>query len=78
MKAVYGEYSLCCSSVVEWRNRFIERFELLENDAWPREAYRIIPPEIIEKVNVLVLDNLRIPVDKIHRLLGISVATIMH
>ncbi|GFR01871.1 uncharacterized protein TNCT_433431 [Trichonephila clavata] len=33
MKAVYGEYSLCSSGVVEWRKRFLEGRKLLEDDA---------------------------------------------
>ncbi|GFR03774.1 histone-lysine N-methyltransferase SETMAR [Trichonephila clavata] len=81
MKAVYGEYSLCHSSVVEWRQRFLVRHELLEDDARPEHAPRVTTPKMIAEVNALVLDNRRIPVDGIHRLLGISVTTtytIMH
>ncbi|GFQ78963.1 uncharacterized protein TNCT_157191 [Trichonephila clavata] len=70
MKAVHGKYNLCHSSVVEWCKRFIEGRELLEDDARPAQAHRVIRPE----VNALVLDNHRM--DEIHRLLGISVGTI--
>ncbi|GFR03262.1 uncharacterized protein TNCT_74261 [Trichonephila clavata] len=76
MKAVYGEYGLCRSSVVVRRKRFLEGLELLEDD-----AHRVITPEMIPKVNSLVLDNRRTTVDKIHRLLGIiegTTHTIMH
>ncbi|GFQ78682.1 mariner Mos1 transposase [Trichonephila clavata] len=69
MKAVYSEYSLCRSSVVEWRKRFLERRELLENNARPGQAHRVITPEMIAEVNALVLDNHRITVDKIRRFL---------
>ncbi|GFQ75009.1 histone-lysine N-methyltransferase SETMAR [Trichonephila clavata] len=81
MKAVYGNCNLCRSSVVEWRKRFNEVRDLLEDDARPRQAYRVITPEIIVEVNALVLDNRRIIKDEIRRLLGISAGTthtIMH
>ncbi|GFR29026.1 histone-lysine N-methyltransferase SETMAR [Trichonephila clavata] len=81
MKDVYGEYNLCCSSVMEWRRRFLEECELLEDDAQPGQAHRVITLEIIAEVNTLVLDNRRVNVDEIHWLLGISVGTthtIMH
>ncbi|GFX43129.1 uncharacterized protein TNCV_2711731 [Trichonephila clavipes] len=55
--------------------------ELLEDDARPGQAHRVITPEMIAEVNALVLDNCRITMEDIHRLLGISVSTthtIMH
>ncbi|GFQ90165.1 histone-lysine N-methyltransferase SETMAR [Trichonephila clavata] len=67
MKAVYREYSLCRSSVVEWPKRFLERRELLEDDARRGQAHRVITPEMIAEVNALVLDNSRITVDEINR-----------
>ncbi|PSN46055.1 hypothetical protein C0J52_07677, partial [Blattella germanica] len=76
MKAVLSR-----SSVVEWRKRFLEGRELLEDDARPGQAHRVITPEMSAKVSALVLHNHRITVDEIHRLLGISVGTthtIMH
>ncbi|GFV70458.1 uncharacterized protein TNCV_4798771 [Trichonephila clavipes] len=79
MKAVFGEYSLCRLGVVKWRKRFLEGHELLEDVAG--HAHRVITPEMIAEVNVLVLDNHRTTLDEIHRLLGISVGTthtIMH
>ncbi|GFV51766.1 uncharacterized protein TNCV_1321221 [Trichonephila clavipes] len=81
MKAVYGELSLWRSRVVQWRKRFLEWHELLKDDARPRETHRVITPEMIEEVNTLVLENSRITMDEIHRLLGISMGTthtIMH
>ncbi|GFQ77014.1 uncharacterized protein TNCT_217351 [Trichonephila clavata] len=81
MKAVYGEYGLCCLNVVEWRKRFIEGSELLEDDAQPGQAHHVITTEMIAEVNALVLDNRIITMDEIHWLLGISVGTthnIMH
>ncbi|GFQ91996.1 histone-lysine N-methyltransferase SETMAR [Trichonephila clavata] len=81
MKAVYSEYSLCHSSIVEWHKRFLEGLELPEDDARPERAHRVITPEMIAGENVLVLDNRRIIVNEIHRLLGISGSTthtIMH
>ncbi|GBO07695.1 hypothetical protein AVEN_90037-1 [Araneus ventricosus] len=81
MKAVYGEYSLSRSTVVERRKRFLEGRELLEADARPGQAYCVITPEMIAKVHDLVLNNHRVTVDKMHRLLGISAGTthtIMH
>ncbi|GFU68174.1 histone-lysine N-methyltransferase SETMAR [Trichonephila clavipes] len=81
MKAVYGEYSLCRSSVLEWRKRFLEESELLENDARPGQAHRVITPKMSAELNALVLHNRRIIVDEIQRLLCISVGTtpiIMH
>ncbi|GBM24493.1 hypothetical protein AVEN_254010-1 [Araneus ventricosus] len=81
MKAVYGEYSLSRSTVVEWRKRFLEGLELLEDDARPAQANRVITPEMTAEVHDLVLNNRRVTVDEIHRLLGISVGTthtIMH
>ncbi|GFV35456.1 uncharacterized protein TNCV_3204881 [Trichonephila clavipes] len=77
MKAVHVEYSLCCSSVVEWCKRFLEGRGLLKEDARLGQVLRVIKPEM----NALVLDSRRITVDEIHRLLGISVGTtytIMH
>ncbi|GFR22117.1 HTH_48 domain-containing protein [Trichonephila clavata] len=76
MKVVFGECSLCFSSVVEWRKIFLEGCELLEDDARPGQSYRFITLEMIVEVNTLVLDNCRIIVVEIHRLLGISVGTI--
>ncbi|GFR06793.1 uncharacterized protein TNCT_353421 [Trichonephila clavata] len=67
--------------VVKWCKRFLERRELLEDNARPGQAHRVIPLEMIAKVNAVVLDNHRITVDEIHRLLGISMDTtpsIMH
>ncbi|GFU28880.1 uncharacterized protein TNCV_470151 [Trichonephila clavipes] len=61
--------------------RFLEERKLLENDAGPGQAHRVIAPEIIAEVNALVLDNRRITMDEIHRLLGIregTTHTIMH
>ncbi|GFR06248.1 histone-lysine N-methyltransferase SETMAR [Trichonephila clavata] len=81
MKAVHGEYNLCRSSIVEWHKIFLEGNELLEEDAQPRQVHRVITPEMISEVNALVLDNHRITLDEIHRLLRISmgtVYTIMH
>ncbi|GBO11356.1 hypothetical protein AVEN_111355-1 [Araneus ventricosus] len=81
MKAVYGEYSLSRSTVVEWRKRFLEGRALLEDDARPGQANRVITPEMIAEVHDLVLNNRRVTMDEIHRLLGISVGTthtIMH
>ncbi|GBL96877.1 hypothetical protein AVEN_173081-1 [Araneus ventricosus] len=81
MKAVYGEYSLSRSTVPEWRKRFLEGCELLEDDARSGQANRLITPEIIAEVHDLVLNNRGVTVDEIHRLLGISVGTthtIMH
>ncbi|GBN75236.1 Histone-lysine N-methyltransferase SETMAR [Araneus ventricosus] len=81
MKAVYGEYSLSRSTVVEWRKRFLDGRELLEDDVRPGQANRVITPEMIAEVHDLVLNNRRVTVDEIHRLLGISVGTthtIMH
>ncbi|GFW73763.1 histone-lysine N-methyltransferase SETMAR [Trichonephila clavipes] len=62
MKAEYDEYSLCRSSAVEWRKRFLEGPELLEGDPRPGQAHRVIKPEMIEEVNTLVLNNSRITV----------------
>ncbi|GFY07315.1 histone-lysine N-methyltransferase SETMAR [Trichonephila clavipes] len=73
MKAVYGEYGLCRSNVMEWRKRFLERCELLEEDVRPGQAHRVITPEMVAEGNTLVLNNRRITVDEIHQLLGISV-----
>ncbi|GFV51324.1 uncharacterized protein TNCV_3615221 [Trichonephila clavipes] len=53
----------------------------LEDDAQPGQAHHVITLEMIAEVNALVLDNHRITIDEIHRLLGISVGTthtIMH
>ncbi|GFR20017.1 uncharacterized protein TNCT_194361 [Trichonephila clavata] len=69
MKAVYGEYSLCRSSVVEWRKRFIDGSKLLEDDARPGQAHRVITQERTAGVNVLVLDYHRITVKEVHQLL---------
>ncbi|GBL78369.1 hypothetical protein AVEN_42889-1 [Araneus ventricosus] len=81
MKAVYGEYSPSRSTVAEWRKRFLEGCELLEDDARPGQANRVITAEMIAEVHDLVLNNHRVTVHEIHRLLGISVGTtrtIMH
>ncbi|GFV18474.1 histone-lysine N-methyltransferase SETMAR [Trichonephila clavipes] len=59
MEAMYGEYSLCHSRVVNWRKRFFVRRELLEDDVRPGEAHRVITPELIAEMNALVLDNRR-------------------
>ncbi|GFT94577.1 uncharacterized protein TNCV_3266741 [Trichonephila clavipes] len=75
MKTVYGEYSLCRSSVVEWCKRFREGCELLEDDARPGLSHHVITPERIAEVNALVLNNRKILVDEIHRLLNISLCT---
>ncbi|GFR15234.1 histone-lysine N-methyltransferase SETMAR [Trichonephila clavata] len=72
MKAVYGEYSLCRSSVVGWCRRFLEGRELLEDDARHGQAHYVITPEMIAGVNALVLGYHRITENEIHRLLGIS------
>ncbi|GBN29283.1 hypothetical protein AVEN_99224-1 [Araneus ventricosus] len=53
MKAVYGEYSLSRSTVVEWRKRFFEGYELLEDDARLEQANRVITPEMIAEVHGL-------------------------
>ncbi|GFR16055.1 histone-lysine N-methyltransferase SETMAR [Trichonephila clavata] len=79
MKAV----STVCvvSSVAEWCKRFLEGRELLEDDARLGQAHRVITLELIAEVNALVLDNRRITLNEIHRILGISVSTthnIMH
>ncbi|GFS47812.1 uncharacterized protein TNCV_3598201 [Trichonephila clavipes] len=61
--------------------RFHEGRKLLGDDARPRQAHRVITPEMIAEVKALVLDNHRITMDEIHRLLVISVGTthtIMH
>ncbi|GFQ95840.1 histone-lysine N-methyltransferase SETMAR [Trichonephila clavata] len=81
MKDVHGEDSLCRSSVMKWRKRFLVGRELLEDDARPGHAHHVITSEMIAEVNDLVLDNHRIKVDKIRRLRGISVCpthTIMY
>ncbi|GFW42480.1 histone-lysine N-methyltransferase SETMAR [Trichonephila clavipes] len=81
MTAVYGEYSLCHSSVVERGKRFLEGHDLLEDNTLPGQAHRVITLEMIAEVNALVLDKCRITTDEIHRLLGIilgTVYTIMH
>ena len=59
MKAVYCEYRICLSSVVEWRKRFLEKRELLEVDARLGQARHVITPEMIAEVNALALDNFR-------------------
>ncbi|GFR15040.1 retrovirus-related Pol polyprotein from transposon opus [Trichonephila clavata] len=69
------KYNLCRSGVVEWRKRFLEGCELLEDDARPGQAHRVITPEMIAEVNAFVLDNRRITVEEIHRLQGNSVGT---
>ncbi|GFQ92255.1 histone-lysine N-methyltransferase SETMAR [Trichonephila clavata] len=76
MKAVCSEYSLLHSSVVEWRKRFLEGRELLEDDVRPGQAHRVIITEIIAEVNTLVLNNRRIAEDEIHRLLEGTVDSI--
>ncbi|GFR33516.1 uncharacterized protein TNCT_309461 [Trichonephila clavata] len=81
MKDVYVEYSLCCSCVVKWCKIFFEGRELLEVDAPPGQAHRVITPKMIARLNALVLENHRIIVNEIHQLLGISMGTtltIMH
>ncbi|GFU32599.1 hypothetical protein TNCV_1060061 [Trichonephila clavipes] len=57
MKAVHGERNLCRSSVVEWRKRFLEGRELLEDDARHGQAHRVISPEMIAKMNALLLPS---------------------
>ncbi|GFS97065.1 hypothetical protein TNCV_4492441 [Trichonephila clavipes] len=47
----------------------IER-ELLEDDARPGQAHRVSTPKMIAEVDALGLDNRRITMDEIHRLLG--------
>ncbi|GFQ84244.1 uncharacterized protein TNCT_71 [Trichonephila clavata] len=42
LKTVCDEYSSCRSSVIEWRERFIEEHELLEDDARPGQEQRVI------------------------------------
>ncbi|GFQ92472.1 histone-lysine N-methyltransferase SETMAR [Trichonephila clavata] len=81
MKVVSGEYILCHSSIVEVRKRFLEGHELMEDDARSGQSSRVITPEMIARVNDLVLKNHRNTFNKIHRLPCISVSTthtIMH
>ncbi|GBM79938.1 hypothetical protein AVEN_205504-1 [Araneus ventricosus] len=70
MKAVYGEYSLSRSTVVECRKRFFEGRVLLEDDARPGQANRVITPEMIAEVQDLVLNNRRVTVDEIPSVTG--------
>ncbi|GFT66433.1 uncharacterized protein TNCV_3208701 [Trichonephila clavipes] len=63
-------------SVVKGRKILLEGHEFLEDDARPGQTHRVITSEMIVEVNALVLDNRRITMDEIHRLLGISVDTI--
>ncbi|GFW39411.1 histone-lysine N-methyltransferase SETMAR [Trichonephila clavipes] len=49
--------------------------ESLEDDARPGQAHRVITPKLIAEVIALVLDNRKITMDDIHRLLSISVTT---
>ncbi|GBM86934.1 hypothetical protein AVEN_129018-1 [Araneus ventricosus] len=75
MNAVYFEYILSRSPIVEWRKRFLEGRELLEDDARPGQANRVITTEMIAEAHDLVLNNRRVTVEEIHRLLGISEGT---
>ncbi|GFS52292.1 uncharacterized protein TNCV_4850191 [Trichonephila clavipes] len=51
----------------------------LEDDARPGQAHRVVTPEMIAEVNVLVLDNHRITMYAIHWLMGrVGKHTIMH
>ncbi|GFT93066.1 histone-lysine N-methyltransferase SETMAR [Trichonephila clavipes] len=61
------DYGVSRSSVIKFRKKFLEGHELLEDDTRPGQAHRVITPEMIAKVNALVLDNRRITVDEIHR-----------
>ncbi|GFY19676.1 uncharacterized protein TNCV_4648481 [Trichonephila clavipes] len=72
MNAVYGEFSLCRVKML-WNGVK----DSLEDDARPKQTHRVITPEMIAEVNVLVLDNRRITMDEIHLLLG-TTHTIMH
>ncbi|GFR25468.1 hypothetical protein TNCT_387861 [Trichonephila clavata] len=65
VKAVYGECSLCRSNIVEWLKRFLERPEL-EDDIRPGQVHRVITPERIVGMNLLVFENHRITVKEIH------------
>ncbi|GFW81068.1 histone-lysine N-methyltransferase SETMAR [Trichonephila clavipes] len=65
-------YTVSTVTVVEWRKRFLEGGEFLEDDIRPGQTHSVITPEIIAEVNALVLDNRRITADETHWLLDIS------
>ncbi|KAJ4436551.1 hypothetical protein ANN_16583 [Periplaneta americana] len=72
MSAVYGEYSMSCSSILEWHKRYREGRLSLQDNARPGQAHRAITPADIAEVDGLIRENRRITVEELHRLVGIS------
>jgi hypothetical protein len=47
MSVVYGEHSMSRSHVLAWHKRFREGCVSLQDDARPRQAHRVIIPDVI-------------------------------
>ncbi|GFU34952.1 uncharacterized protein TNCV_2992421 [Trichonephila clavipes] len=61
------------TTLTEGGTNFLTSYTVIFTAIVVLTAHRVIASEIIAEVNVLVLDNHRITIDEIHRLLGISV-----
>jgi hypothetical protein len=57
---VYGEHSVSRSRVLEWHKRFPEGRVSLQDDARPRQAHRVITPDVIAALDGHIRANRRV------------------
>jgi hypothetical protein len=72
ISVVYGEHSMSCSRVLAWHKRFREGRVSLHVDARPGQAHRVITHDVTAALDGHIQANLRITVEKISLLMGIS------
>ena len=76
MSSVYRESCPCKTMVYKWHRLFKQGRESLEDDPRPGRPIEVTTPEIIAKVEKLILEDARLKKKQLAEMVGVSDATI--
>jgi len=60
MKVQYGDACLSLQQVYEWTRKFMNGISSVKDSPRPGQAHRVVTPEAIEAVEVIVKENRRV------------------
>ncbi|PNF25487.1 hypothetical protein B7P43_G05936 [Cryptotermes secundus] len=72
MKVQYGDACLSQQQVYEWSRKYRNGMTSVADAPRPGQVHRVVPPESIAAVEALVMENRRVSVDEIAKILNMS------
>jgi len=78
MKVQYGDACLSLQQVYEWTKKFMNGISSVKDSPRPGQAHRVVTPEAIVAVEVIVKENLHVTVNEIAAHLDMSHGSAQH